>query len=127
MYCIEQSNVVTLIINGLYTKLICMKFKDEVRHCPVRKALSVVGGKWKLLIIYQIGEQSVRYGALKRLLPDITERILILQLKELVDAGLLVRKSYGEVPPRVEYTLTERGSRVLVLISQLETLGLEYL
>lgn len=104
-----------------------MKFKDEVGNCPVRKALSVVGGKWKLLIIYQIGDQPRRYGELKRLLPDITERILILHLKELVDDGLLARKSYGEVPPRVEYTLTERGKRVLVLISQLETLGLEYL
>ncbi|GAB3642621.1 winged helix-turn-helix transcriptional regulator [Spirosoma arcticum] len=103
-----------------------MKFKDEASGCPVRKALSVIGGKWKLLLIYQIGEQSRRYGELKRLLPDITERILILQLKELVDDGLLARKSYGEVPPRVEYALTERGKRVLLLVEQLERFGLEY-
>lgn len=104
-----------------------MKFKDSVRPCPVRKALSVVGGKWKLLIVHQMGSQPRRYGELKRLIPDITERILILQLKELVDDGVLNRKSYGEVPPRVDYCLTERGQRVLSLIDQLEAIGLEYL
>lgn len=104
-----------------------MKFKDDLSHCPVRKALSVVGGKWKLLIVHQMSSQPRRYGELKRLIPDITERILILQLKELVDDGVLDRKSYGEVPPRVEYCLTERGYRVRSLIDQLEAIGLEYL
>lgn len=104
-----------------------MKFKDEIDTCPVRKALSVVGGKWKLLILYQMRDQPRRYGELKRLLVDITERILILQLKELVDAQLLARVSFGEVPPRVEYSLTERGRRTLSLVTQLELLGMEYL
>jgi DNA-binding HxlR family transcriptional regulator len=104
-----------------------MKFKDEAGNCPVRKALSILGGKWKLLILYQMRDHPCRYGELKRSLADITERILILQLKELVDARLLERTSYGEVPPRVEYSLTERGRRALSLVVQLETLGMEYL
>ena len=104
-----------------------MKYIDNTGLCPVRKALTVLGGKWKLYIIYQVGEQSRRYGDLKRLIPDITERILILQLKELVADGVLDRKSYGEVPPRVEYSLTTRGKRTLRLVAELEQFGLEYL
>ncbi|WP_046245505.1 winged helix-turn-helix transcriptional regulator [Hymenobacter terrenus] len=99
--------------------------KDTVpAECPVRRTLSLIGGKWKMLILYRIGEQTLRYGAIKRLIPDISERMLIMELKDLVDSELLIRTSYGEVPPRVDYSLTERGRLTLPLIEQIEKFGL---
>ncbi len=95
-------------------------------RCPIRTTLELLGGKWKLLIIYQIGEQAVRFGALKRSLPDISEKMLVQELKNLVDNDLVIRHSYGEVPPRVDYRLTEKGRKALPLIDHLRTFGQEY-
>ena len=95
-------------------------------RCPIRTTLELLGGKWKLLIIYQIGEQAVRFGELKRSLPDISEKMLVQELKNLVDNDLVIRHSYGEVPPRVDYRLTEKGRKALPLIDHLRAFGLEY-
>lgn len=85
--------------------------------CPMRKTLTVLSGKWKLLLVDTFREQRTRrFGELKRVVPDISEKMLIGELKALVDAGLLVKKSYPQVPPKVEYTLTERGEKVLPII-----------
>ncbi len=94
-------------------------------ECPVKKALEVVGGKWKLQIINQVGHDVRRYGELKRLLPDISEKMLIQELKSLVEYGILEKRSYHEIPPRVEYVLTERGRKVLPLIDAIKTFGIE--
>lgn len=96
-------------------------------RCPIRTTLEMLGGKWKLLIIYQIGEQALRFGELKRLLPDISEKMLVQELKSLVDSDLLTRHSYGEVPPRVDYRLTEKGKMALPLIDHLRAFGQEYI
>jgi DNA-binding HxlR family transcriptional regulator len=104
------------------------KMKDKgipVLECPVKKALEVVGGKWKLQIINQVGNDVRRYGELKRLLPDISEKMLIQELKSLVAYGILEKKSYHEIPPRVEYILTERGRKVLPLIEAIKAFGIE--
>ena len=95
-------------------------------RCPIRTTLEMLGGKWKLLIIYQIGDQTRRFGELKRSLPDISEKMLVQELKSLVDSELLVRHSYGEVPPRVDYRLTEKGKMALPLIDHLRAFGQEY-
>ena len=95
-------------------------------RCPIRTTLELLGGKWRLLIIHQIGEQTVRFGELKRLLPDISEKMLVQELKTLVDNDLVIRRSYGEVPPRVDYRLTEQGQKVLPLIDHLRAFGEEY-
>ncbi len=95
-------------------------------RCPIRTTLEMLGGKWKLLIIFQIGEQAVRFGELKRLLPDISEKMLVQELKSLVDSDLVIRHSYGEVPPRVDYRLTERGKMALPLINHLKDFGQGY-
>ena len=96
-------------------------------RCPIRTTLELVGGKWRLLIIHQMGEQTLRFGELKRLLPDISEKMLVQELKTLVDNDLIIRHSYGEVPPRVDYRLTEQGRKVLPLIEHLRTFGEEYM
>ena len=95
-------------------------------RCPIRTTLELLGGKWRLLIIHQIGDETVRFGELKRRLPDISEKMLVQELKTLVDYDLVIRHSYGEVPPRVDYRLTEQGKRALLLIEHIREFGLEY-
>lgn len=104
--------------------------KKELRispRCPIRTSLELLAGKWKLLLIQQIGHDTLRYGSLKRRVPDISEKMLIQELKHLVDSKLVHRKNYGEVPPRVEYSLSKQGKKVLPLIQQLQNFGLEYM
>lgn len=93
--------------------------KDVLRltpQCPVRTTLELVGGKWKLLILQQLHGGPRRLHALKASVPDISEKMLIQELKVLVDSGLVSRTNFGEVPPRVEYALTEKGQHVQPLI-----------
>ena len=107
-----------------------MKFieKKDLSRCTVRKSLEILGGKWKLLMIYYLkSQQPLRYGELKRLMPDISEKMLIQELKSLVKNGVLKRKSYPEIPPRVEYSLTEKGKEVLPIIDLLNSFGDDYI
>ncbi len=78
-------------------------------ECPIQAIIGVIGGKWKLSIIYQLLQGTKRYGELKRLVPKATERMLTLQLRELEVFGIVQRTIYPEVPPKVEYSLTELG------------------
>ncbi len=101
------------------------KNTKNVSICPVSEALKVIGGKWSLQIINEIGLQKRRFGELKRLVPGISEKMLIQELKSLVGFGILHRKAYKEIPPRVEYSLTEYGVKVLPIISQIQIFGNE--
>lgn len=95
--------------------------------CPVSIALGIIGGKWRLLIIFQIGHEKRRFGELKRLIPQISEKMLIQELKKLTEAGVLYRKAYKEIPPRVEYSLTDDGLKILPIIDQIHTFGTDLL
>lgn len=77
--------------------------------CGLEAALQVVGGKWKVLILWGLRSGPQRFGELRRQIPDISEKMLIQNLKEMVCDGIVTRKDYKEVPPRVEYTLTPFG------------------
>jgi DNA-binding HxlR family transcriptional regulator len=88
-------------------------------RCPIRTTLEMLGGKWKLLIIYQLSEERLRFSELKRQIPDISEKMLVQELKKLMDSGLVERVNYGEVPPRVEYYLTETGKTALPVIESM--------
>ncbi|MBD2019769.1 helix-turn-helix transcriptional regulator [Leptolyngbya sp. FACHB-36] len=93
----------------------------EQFQCPIEVVVDVVGGKWKLPILYQLFQGTKRYGELKRLVPEATERMLTLQLRELEHAGIVQRTVYPEVPPKVEYSLTELGlSLEPVLLTMLD-------
>ncbi len=96
-------------------------------RCPIRTTLELIGGKWKLLIVYQIAENSVRLSELKRQIPDISEKMLIQELKKLVDSNLVARHNFGEVPPRVTYSLTEKGLKIIPLIDQIGKFGIDYM
>ncbi|MEM9984710.1 MAG: helix-turn-helix domain-containing protein [Bacteroidota bacterium] len=96
-------------------------------RCPIRTTLELVGGKWKLLILQQLlDNEKLRLSELKPLIPDISEKMLIQDLKSLVESGLVHRKNYGEVPPRVEYSLTEKGAGVAPLIAEMVAFARAY-
>ena len=77
--------------------------------CPIQLVVDAIGGKWKLSILYWLFQGTKRYGELKRLVPKATERMLTLHLRELEAIGIVQRIAYPEVPPKVEYSLTEMG------------------
>lgn len=101
-----------------------INISDE--NCPLRKTLEIIGGKWTMLIIYQINERTIRYGELKRCIVGISEKMLISQLKFLCDKGLVHKKSFPEIPPKVEYTLTDSGKELLPIIQTIIQYGLHH-
>ncbi|MET8824742.1 helix-turn-helix domain-containing protein [Streptomyces sp. NPDC004610] len=88
--------------------------------CGIDAAMDVIGGKWKVLILWALDERPHRFGELRRELPGVTEKVLAAQLRELEADGIVHREEYDEVPPRVEYSLTARGTS---LNAALEPLG----
>ena len=100
-----------------------IKASDE--NCPVRKTLGLLGGKWTLLILFQINDRVMRYGELKRAIPGISEKVLIQELNALVENKLVSKKSYHEIPPRVEYRLTKLGLKTLPIADELASFGLD--
>lgn len=96
-------------------------------YCNVELSLDIIGGKWKPLIIHHIGGAGIiRYGQLKKKIPNINERVLSRQLRELEEAKLIQRKVYDEVPPRVEYSLIGMGKTLVSILNELGTWGAEY-
>lgn len=96
-------------------------------NCPVKKSLAMLGGKWTMMILYQINTRTIRYGELKRAVMGISEKMLIQELNSLVQHKLVHKKAYPEIPPRVEYSLTELGLKTLPMIDQIAIFGLENL
>jgi DNA-binding HxlR family transcriptional regulator len=88
--------------------------------CGIDAAMDVIGGKWKVLILWALNERPCRFGALRRELPGVTEKVLASHLREMEADGLVHREAFDEVPPRVEYSLTPRG---VSLNEALEPLG----
>jgi DNA-binding HxlR family transcriptional regulator len=95
--------------------------------CPVRRTLNILGGKWTLLILFQINERVIRFGELKRSIPGISEKMLIQELNFLVENKLVSKKSYPEIPPKVEYRLTDLGIKTLPIAETLGVFGQENL
>jgi DNA-binding HxlR family transcriptional regulator len=95
-------------------------------RCPIRTTLELVGGKWKLLILIQLYGKTKRLSELKKQIPDISEKMLIQELKILIDSNLVSRKNFGEVPPRVEYALTDKGQHILPLVEAMREFAANY-
>lgn len=91
--------------------------------CPVTHCLSLIGGKWKPIILFCVQGGIHRFGAMQRAIPAITKQMLTQQLRELEDDRLVSRTVFAEVPPRVEYALTERGRSVLPVIKAMRLWG----
>ena len=97
---------------------------DDV--CPVEAAFDVIGGKWKGVILFHLLTKTIRFGEFRRLLPGVTQRMLTLQLRELERDGVVHREVYREVPPRVEYSLTELGKSLRPVITAMRAWGAQH-
>ena len=93
---------------------------------PVEATLSVVGGKWKVLILYHLLDETLRFGEIQRRIPNATARMLTRHLRELERDNIVHRKVYAEVPPKVEYSLTEFGQSLMPVIKSMEKWGRTY-
>ncbi|MCE1254280.1 MAG: helix-turn-helix transcriptional regulator [Anaerolineae bacterium] len=98
-----------------------------VYNCPVEATLDIIGGKWKGVIVYHLLEGPRRYGELQRLVPTVTRRMLTLNLRELEDNGIVHREVFQQVPPKVEYSLTEYGHTLKPIILALRSWGIKYM
>lgn len=102
-------------------------FRDRTYNCPMEMTIDLIGGKWKALLLWNLSVRTLRFGELQRQFPQLTQKMLTQQLRELVRDGLINRKSYDEMPPRVEYSLTEFGSTIMPVLQAMNQWGTGYL
>ena len=95
--------------------------------CPVEATLEVIGGKWKGVIVFHLLSGTKRFNELRRLVPEVTQRMLTRQLRELENDRIVLRVVYAEVPPKVEYSLTEYGQTLEPLLAMMQQWGTKYL
>ena len=107
---------------------ICHNKQSCAKHgtCPMVLVHKLISGKWKILILWYLCGGSLRFSDLKRKLPDVTQKMLTNQLRSLEEDGLIYRKVYPVVPPKVEYGLTEIGSKLVPMLEQMHSYGSEY-
>ena len=103
-----------------------MKTKEELPACPVATAVALIGGKWKLLILRNLRTRPWRFNELQRDLDGISQKVLTDSLRQMIDDGLVYRHDYKELPPRVEYRLTDLGTKMLPIIDALADFGTYY-
>jgi DNA-binding HxlR family transcriptional regulator len=95
-------------------------------NCPFTRAIGTIGNKWKPIIINVIGTRSIRFGQLDAIVPHISRKVLTEQLKEMEEDGLLERFAYKEIPPRVEYKLSEKGLAFLPILESIKEWNIKY-
>lgn len=100
--------------------------KEDLPECPVATTVWLIGSKWKLLILRDLLLGTKRYNELRHSLPDISQKVLTSTLKSMVADGIVIRTAYPEVPPRVEYSLSELGETMRPVIKVMEQWGNEY-
>jgi len=98
----------------------------ELPACPVETTLILIGDKWKVLILRDLMDGTKRFGELKKSIGTVSQKVLTAQLRDMEEKGLLTRKVYAEVPPRVEYTLTETGYSLKPILDSMWAWGLDY-
>ena len=99
----------------------------EYFNCPVEATLDVIGGKWKGVIVFLLLDGVKRFSELQKFLTKVTQRTLTNQLRELESDGLIVRKVYPQVPPKVEYSLTDKGRSLLPVLTAMRDWGQVYI
>lgn len=123
---LELTRYIFLIRNEMEV-FIYMLTKDEVLpQCPVATTVSLIGNKWKLLIIRNLLVGKARFKDLKNGIEGISQKVLTDNLRSMEEDGLIIRKSYPEIPPRVEYELSEIGNSLRPIIKSMEVWGNEY-
>ena len=101
---------------------------EKMFNCEKELTLSIIGGKWKMLVLWHLGKEGTkRFGELKALMPGITQRMLVNQLRELEDHLIVHREVYPVVPPKVEYSLTEQGRSLMPILDSMYEWGKIYI
>jgi DNA-binding HxlR family transcriptional regulator len=101
-----------------------ISLNDTTYHCALDVTMDYVGGKWKTVVLWYLKKEKKRYGELRKLIPDITERMLSIQLKQLEDDGLIKREVFTEKPPlKVEYSLTDFGKTLIPVLEAIALWG----
>lgn len=104
------------------------RMQEKMFNCEKELTLYVIGGKWKMLILWHLGKEGTkRFGELKALMPGITQRMLVNQLRELEEDLIVERKVYPVVPPKVEYSLTEQGKSLMPILDSMYEWGKNYM
>jgi DNA-binding HxlR family transcriptional regulator len=114
-------------VNSLRNRKLGIDYSsDDFEGCPVETTLDIIGGKWKGILIYHLIDGKKRFNEFRRLYPKITQRMLTLQLRELERDGVIHREVYKQVPPKVEYSLTEFGRTLEPVILHMKDWGEKY-
>lgn len=95
------------------------KLIENPNDCPITHSMNIIGNKWTSIIVYMLADRKLRFGELAVRIDKISRKVLTDQLKEMELRGIVVRESYAEIPPRVEYSLTEKGERLLPILNLL--------
>ncbi|TAE23519.1 MAG: transcriptional regulator [Cytophagales bacterium] len=111
-----------MLINGEEKRI---RLRGETYHCALDVTMSFIGGKWKAVVLWYLRNEKKRFSELKKHIPDITEKMLSLQLKALEEDGIVSRTVYAEVPPRVEYALTDFGRTLVPALEEIARWGRE--
>ena len=99
------------------------ELNDKTYHCAMDITMDYIGGKWKTVVLWYLRNKTLRFGELKKLIPDLTEKMLSIQLKKLGEDGLIKRKVFVEVPLRVEYSLTGFGKTLSPVVESIAEWG----
>ena len=102
------------------------KAKTELPACPVETTLTLIGDKWKVLILRDLMPGTKRFGELKKSVGNVSQKVLTAQLRAMEESGLVNRKVYAEVPPKVEYSLTELGKSLKPILDSMWAWGKDY-
>lgn len=100
--------------------------EDNITECPFAPIQKIISGKWNMVIIFFLSQGTMRFGELQRKLPDLTQATLTKQLRSLEEYGLIHREIYKQIPPKVEYSLTEIGVKFLPVLSSIEEWAIQY-
>ncbi len=100
-----------------------IELRGKSYHCALDVTMDFIGGKWKTVVLWYLRKEKKRFSELKRHIPEITEKMLSLQLKALEKDGLVSRKLFAEVPPRVEYSLSDEGKSLIPIIEAMAAWG----
>lgn len=100
--------------------------QNTLPACPVETTLMLIGDKWKVLILRDLIDGTKRFGELKKSIGNVSQKVLTAQLRDMEEKGLVSRKAYAEVPPRVEYTLTDTGYSLKPILDAMQDWGEAY-
>ncbi|HIQ78256.1 MAG TPA: helix-turn-helix transcriptional regulator [Candidatus Scatomorpha intestinavium] len=103
-----------------------MQITENLPACPVETTLMLIGDKWKVLILRDLLTGTKRFGELKKSIGNVSQKVLTAQLRDMEEKGLITRTVYAEVPPRVEYSLTELGQSLKPILDAMQAWGTEY-